>query len=195
MPGRKTRDQIIDAADDLFYRRGYAHTSFADIAGAVDISRGNFYYHFKAKDQILDAVIAQRVVDTEQMLADWAAESDDPADRICSFIHILIRNQGDIERFGCPVGTLNTEMRKLDHPAGEQAQRLFALFRDWLTVEFDRLGLGSSAEHLALHLLARSQGVATLSNTFQDREFVDREVTSMRDWLDDQIRSVPSPQS
>ena len=195
MPARKTRDQIIDAADDLFYRRGYAHTSFADIAGAVEISRGNFYYHFKAKDQILDAVIARRLADTEQMLADWADESDDPADRIRSFIHILIRNQGDIERFGCPVGTLNTEMRKLEHPAGAEAKRLFALFRDWLVVEFDRLGLGQNSAQLALHLLARSQGIATLSNTFQDRAFVDREVTAMCDWLDDQIKFCTSASS
>ena len=45
------------AADRLFYRQGYEHTSFADIADAVRISRGNFYYHFKTKDEILDAVI------------------------------------------------------------------------------------------------------------------------------------------
>jgi Bacterial regulatory proteins, tetR family len=42
-----TRDQIVEAADDLFYRQGYEHTSFSDIANAVQISRGNFYYHFK----------------------------------------------------------------------------------------------------------------------------------------------------
>ncbi|MGI9514997.1 MAG: TetR/AcrR family transcriptional regulator, partial [Anderseniella sp.] len=45
-----TRDHIVAAASQLFYRQGYEHTSFADIAGAVRISRGNFYYHFKTKD-------------------------------------------------------------------------------------------------------------------------------------------------
>ncbi|MDD9913854.1 MAG: helix-turn-helix domain containing protein, partial [Rhodospirillaceae bacterium] len=37
----------------LFYRHGFDHTSFADIAEAVQISRGNFYYHFRTKDDIL----------------------------------------------------------------------------------------------------------------------------------------------
>ena len=57
MSDKTTRDHIVEAADQLFYRQGYEHTSFADIADAVHISRGNFYYHFKTKDEILDAVI------------------------------------------------------------------------------------------------------------------------------------------
>ncbi|EBK2060205.1 helix-turn-helix transcriptional regulator, partial [Salmonella enterica subsp. enterica serovar Typhi] len=35
----------IDSADRLFYERGYEHTSFADIADSVQISKGNFYYY------------------------------------------------------------------------------------------------------------------------------------------------------
>ncbi|MEK9971095.1 MAG: helix-turn-helix domain-containing protein, partial [Ferrovibrio sp.] len=53
MGDRTTRDDIVEAADGLIYRRGYDHTSFADIADAVRISRGNFYYHFRTKDEIL----------------------------------------------------------------------------------------------------------------------------------------------
>ena len=38
-----TREHIVRAADELFYQQGFDHTSFADIAKAVNISRGNFY--------------------------------------------------------------------------------------------------------------------------------------------------------
>lgn len=68
MTSPTTREQIVEAADRLFYEHGYARTSFADIAGAVQISRGNFYYHFKTKDEILDAVIALRLANTRRML-------------------------------------------------------------------------------------------------------------------------------
>src|SRR5688500_768121 len=61
MRDKTTRDQIVAAADQLFYRRGFEHTSFSDIADAVRISRGNFYHHFKSKDDILDAVIGARL--------------------------------------------------------------------------------------------------------------------------------------
>lgn len=73
-----TRQHIVEAADDLFYRQGFAHTSFADIAKAVNISRSNFYHHFKTKDDMLDAVIQNRLNKTEQMLADWG-EQDSPS--------------------------------------------------------------------------------------------------------------------
>lgn len=53
-----TRHQIVEAADRLFYERGFEATSFADIAAVVGLSRGNFYYHFRTKDEILEAVIA-----------------------------------------------------------------------------------------------------------------------------------------
>ena len=60
MPNQSTRESIVEAADRLFYQRGYDHTSFADIADDVEISRGNFYHHFKTKDDILAAVISRR---------------------------------------------------------------------------------------------------------------------------------------
>src|SRR5262245_50044496 len=112
-----TRDQIVAAADRLFYRHGYEHTSFADIAAAVRISRGNFYYHFRTKDEILDAVIEARLAGTRAMLAQWEIAGKTPIERIRSFIHILIANQADIQRYGCPVGTLTSELAKLNHAA------------------------------------------------------------------------------
>jgi AcrR family transcriptional regulator len=69
-----TRDRIVEAADQLFYQQGFEPTSFADIAGKVGISRGNFYYHFKTKDEILDAVINLRLSNTEQMLDHWESQ-------------------------------------------------------------------------------------------------------------------------
>ena len=117
MAATDTRAQIVEAADQLFYERGFEHTSFADIAAQVQISRGNFYYHFRTKDEILDAVIRQRLENTQAMLDDWEAEGAGPAERITSFIQILIVNQSKIMAFGCPVGTLTSELAKLGHPS------------------------------------------------------------------------------
>lgn len=183
MSGKTTRDHIVEAADRLFYRQGYEHTSFADIADAVKISRGNFYYHFKSKDEILDAVIDMRLANTRRMLDRWEAEGRNPEDRIRSFIHILIANQQKIERFGCPVGTLCTELAKLDHGSQAGANRLFTLFRVWLRRQFTQLGCKKDADALAMHVLAWSQGVATLANAFHDGKFIKREVKQMCDWL------------
>jgi AcrR family transcriptional regulator len=184
MVEQSTRAEIVAAADDLFYRQGYAHTSFADIASVVEISRGNFYHHFKSKDEILDAVIAARIAETERMLARWERAAKDPADCIRSFIRILVANCADIKRYGCPVGTLTAELAKLGHPAQPGANRLFTLFRDWLARHFTALGRKADADKLALHILARSQGVASLANAFHDEAFIRREVRLMEEWLE-----------
>lgn len=190
MSGKTTRDHIVEAADRLFYRQGYDHTSFSDIADVVRISRGNFYYHFKTKDEILDAVITMRLADTRTMLEQWEVEAQPPADRIRSFIHILVANRADIKRYGCPVGTLSTELAKLDHTAQAEANQLFTLFRVWLRRQFTRLGCKADADALAMHLLARSQGVATLANAFRDEKFIKREVEQMCDWLNSCTQSA-----
>ncbi len=184
MSDQKTRDHIVEAADRLFYRQGYEHTSFSDIANVVKISRGNFYFYFKTKDEILDAVINRRLAETRKMLDGWEIEGKTPADRIRSFIHILIANRADIKRFGCPVGTLCSELGKLNHPAQPEASELFTLFRTWLRKQFVLLGREQDADALAMHLLARSQGVATLASSFQDEAFIRQEVEQMDAWLD-----------
>jgi AcrR family transcriptional regulator len=180
---KTTRDQIIEAADQLFYQRGFEHTSFSDIADAVRISRGNFYHHFKSKDEILDAVIDLRLANTRQMLERWEIEGDNPADRIRRFIHILIDNRAKIKRFSCPVGTLCTELAKLGHPSQGEANELFTLFRIWLRRQFTLLGRKADADELAMHVLARSQGVAMLASAFRDDRFIKQEVQQMCEWL------------
>jgi AcrR family transcriptional regulator len=180
---KTTRDLIVEAADRLFYRQGYEHTSFADIADAVRISRGNFYHHFKTKDEILDAVIGARLDGTRSMLERWTIEGKGPADRIRSFIHILVANQTDIMRHGCPVGTLCSELAKLGHASQAEATKLFTLFRTWLRRQFALLGCEADADARAMHLLARSQGIATLANAFRDEKFIKQEVEAMCDWL------------
>lgn len=183
MGDKTTRDHIVEAANQLFYRKGYGHTSFSDIADAVKISRGNFYYHFKTKDEILDAVIEARLANTRKMLDQWEIEGKQPMDRIRNFINILIANRADIKRYGCPVGTLCTELAKLNHPSQGEANRLFTLFRTWLRRQFELLGRKADADALAMHLLARSQGIATLASAFHDEKFIKQEVRQLYDWL------------
>lgn len=185
-----TRDHIIEAADQLFYRQGFAHTSFSNIADAVQISRGNFYHHFKTKDEILDAVINARLTNTQMMLEKWGIEGKTPEDRIRSFINILIVNKAKIKQYGCPIGTLCTELAKLSHSSQPEANMLFTLFRTWLRRQFTLLGREAVADELAMHLLARSQGVATLANAFHDEKFIKHEVQQMSDWLSSCIKGT-----
>jgi len=51
------KNEILDVAERLFSVKGFDDTSTGDILAEVGIARGTLYYHFKSKEEILDAVI------------------------------------------------------------------------------------------------------------------------------------------
>lgn len=51
------RNEILDTAERLFAEKGFDGTSTNDILNDIGIARGTLYYHFKSKEDILDAMI------------------------------------------------------------------------------------------------------------------------------------------
>lgn len=178
-----TRQQIVAAADELFYRQGFEYTTFSEITKAVGISRGNLYHHFKAKNDILDAVIEARLGKTQETLGLWESEGATPRERIEFYIKSLLNNWSLIKEHGCPVGTLCSELAKLNHVAREDSVKVFVLFREWLKNQFSALHSIEDPDELAMQLLSWGQGVAAMSHAFKDVKYVEREVQKMCDWL------------
>lgn len=66
------RNEILDAADMLFGQKGFDGTSTNDILEMVGIARGTLYYHFKSKEDIMDALIERynvRLLSRAQQMA------------------------------------------------------------------------------------------------------------------------------
>lgn len=180
---KATRDQIVEAADRLIYEKGFEYMAFADLAAAVGISRGNVTFHFQTRDEILAAVIDLRLERTRHILDRWEAQGQSGEERIRCFINILIMNLTKVLLYGCPVGSLCTELAKLEHAELGHAGKAFGLFREWLGRQFEEMGCGERADALAMQVLIWSQGVATLASAFHDEQFVRAEVRRMEDWL------------
>ena len=60
---RDTRKKILEKAKELFNEKGYNMVSISDIAGELDMSKGNLTYHFNKKESIVEALI-QNIPDT-----------------------------------------------------------------------------------------------------------------------------------
>ena len=58
---QKTRDQIMDTAESVFYEKGFTLTTMSDIAEAAKLSRGAVYGHYKGKLELATAM-AERVI-------------------------------------------------------------------------------------------------------------------------------------
>lgn len=52
-----TKEQIMDAAIDLFSRKGYDAVSIREIARTVGIRESSIYNHYKGKEDIMDSIV------------------------------------------------------------------------------------------------------------------------------------------
>ena len=63
-----TRNNLLDAAEQLFQSRGVSHTSLNDIATATGTTRGAIYWHFKDKADLFNAMMERVTLPLEQTL-------------------------------------------------------------------------------------------------------------------------------
>jgi AcrR family transcriptional regulator len=76
------RIQLLDAAAQLFSRRGFHATSMRDIAKAVDMLSGSIYYHFSSKEEMLLAVYAEGARRIGESVDNAIAREHDPWKRL-----------------------------------------------------------------------------------------------------------------
>lgn len=51
------RNEILDTAERLFFTKGYSKTTIIDILNEIGIAKGTFYYYYKSKEEVMDAII------------------------------------------------------------------------------------------------------------------------------------------
>ena len=67
------KNEILDVAERLFGTKGFDSTSTGDILAETGIARGTLYYHFKSKEEILDAMISRmtnRLIEEAKVIAE-----------------------------------------------------------------------------------------------------------------------------
>ncbi|MDO3385858.1 TetR family transcriptional regulator [Gilvimarinus sp. SDUM040013] len=175
-----SRNQILDAAQTLFYQRGFHATSISDIANKAGVFKGNLAYYFKSKQSLLQAVADNRLAQLEETLAGFANFAT-PRERLSAFIGMVEDTRKNLARHGCPMGSLSTEIGKTSLPK-EHTRALLDYCLNWLHGEFNKIEPKSAKQH-AETLLAMAQGTALLAHNFNNEELVRRQCQAMHQWL------------
>ena len=184
--GDSNRQRIIEAADDLFYTRGYNQTSFRDISDKTGIPRGNFYYYFKTKDDILGAVVDSRLTRLRDAIEQCESSTSDPEASLKAFVSNIIDKEKTLQ-FGCSIGTMSSELAKDEETLHKVFAVLFDEMRGWMRGQFDDLGC-QQPDDLAMELLSKMQGAAVVSCAFKDNGFLDRSIAEMQSWVGQQVQ-------
>lgn len=133
--GRATREDILEAAFEVFGREGYRGGSLREIASRVGISHPGLLHHFGSKAELLTAVLARR---DERDGADFDRDVAESGDLFGSLVRAVERNAqrpGIVSLFT----TLAAEATDPDHPAHayfvNRYRSLRARFADSMTAE------------------------------------------------------------
>lgn len=177
------REDIVEKANRLVYTKGFNQTSFADIADELGITKGNLHYHFNSKEELLEAIIAFRVDIIKTNLAQWDEAFPDPIDKLKRFVQMLLNEEKDVVRYGCPIGSLNMELGKYQQSMQEKSRILFDLFLNWLEKIFKQLGKKNS-KSLSRHLLAMAQGTALMTYVYADKKLLKEESVNIINWIE-----------
>ncbi len=181
-----TRERLIESARYLFWERGFAGTSMADLLAHADVNSGSFYHFFESKEALLRAVLDLYLHALRPVIVNPAfAKTDDPAERIFAILagyreRIL---QTDCQ-YGCPLGRLALEIDPENRPAhkliAENFQGWVGAVRECVEQMKDRLPRDTDADALATYVLAVMEGGVMLSRSYGSVEPFDRAVKQLR---------------
>jgi TetR/AcrR family transcriptional regulator, transcriptional repressor for nem operon len=181
-PAGGKRERLIDGARQALHAQGVESTTLADIAKIADVPVGNVYYYFKTKDDLVQAVIAAHADEVEARLAALEHHRT-PKARLKAFIRMLTDQRELAARYGCPQGSLCSELDKRDDELSRSCTLLIRLPIEWAERQFRAMGR-RDARDLAVALISSYQGVALLTNTFRDPELMAREGRRLERWID-----------
>ncbi|MBN0047618.1 TetR/AcrR family transcriptional regulator [Streptomyces actuosus] len=177
------QERLVRAASELLHENGVARTSLAKVAAAADVPLGNVYYYFKTKDELVQAVIAAHAEAIRAELAGLERQHPLPLDRLKAFARSLTRSGAHVSRYGCPHGTLCSELGKREDGPGAAAAALMGEYVDWAQDQFRLLGQ-QDARDLALTLVSVFQGASLLAHTFRDPDVMRGQAEQLERWLD-----------
>jgi TetR/AcrR family transcriptional regulator, transcriptional repressor for nem operon len=97
-----------------------------------------------------------------------------------------------VARYGCPVGTLSSELTKTGDGLGRSAARPMSVIVAWAEAQFREMGR-PDARDLAGTFLAGIQGGALLASTLQDPGIMTRQVEHLERWIDAEEQQAGQP--
>ncbi|MCK9579768.1 MAG: TetR/AcrR family transcriptional regulator [Methanoregula sp.] len=103
------RTEIVDAAEKLFYKKGFDNVTMDEIADAVEFSKGSLYVYFKNKDSLFFAIVARMHREYFRQFRELLDENASGGEQIRTMIRHLVEYTKDHQEYNdmaCTIGPL-----------------------------------------------------------------------------------------
>lgn len=111
------REEILEAATRLFYKKGYQSTSMNDLANEMGLSKSAIYHYFRSKEEILVEIYEKTITDATNELSELASSDKSVIDKLRETIinqieRIMIERQSMLKIFFQEEGQLPDKFHK-----------------------------------------------------------------------------------
>ena len=134
----RTREQLLDSAEQAILAKGFAATSIEELIENVGITKSGFFYHFKDKGTLAHALMSRYVEKDQELLDDTFARADelndDPLHGLLIALKLLAEAMADLpeDKVGCLAAAFcyqdhlfDSEVRRLNAESALLWRRLF----------------------------------------------------------------------
>jgi TetR/AcrR family transcriptional regulator, transcriptional repressor for nem operon len=190
--GRSTREAILDAATRLMHVGGYQRTSLDDVLRESGVGKGNFYYHFRSKEDLGFAILDQLVARFVERTLDpcFAADDRPRLEQIRCFLDRVLEAQRKSNCVGgCAMGNLASELSDVHEGFRARLASVFTAWRARLTaVLADAQARGEVVascrpEPVAHFLVAGLEGGILLTKVSKDIAVLEQCVSELKRYL------------
>jgi TetR/AcrR family transcriptional repressor of nem operon len=191
-PGN-TRQRILDAAFDEFYKNGFQGGSLNRIVDEAGTTKGAVFHHFKGKNDLGYAVVEEIIFsDIKERWLDPLADSVDPIAALKKTMRQFAREEDTNGRLiqGCPLNNLAQEMAPLDEGFRRRLEKIYSAWREALEAAFARgikagtVRKGISPPRVAALVVAALEGIMGTAKNAQSEELLTQAGQGLFDYLD-----------
>ena len=139
--GKRTRERLMDAANDAILTKGFAGTSIDELVEATGITKSGFFYHFRDKGDLARQLLVRFLEEDDAVMDELTARaqalSDDPMRRFLYFLDLYADMMDEVDEVhpGCLVAAVIYQEQAFDRDVREMlfetAMRWRERFRLW----------------------------------------------------------------
>jgi TetR/AcrR family transcriptional regulator, transcriptional repressor for nem operon len=193
--GSETRTKILDVAQESVLAKGFDATSIDEIVAGAEITKSGFFYHFRDKSALAQALI-ERHIEVEDQLFDDIFErarelGDDPLQTMLIGLKLLAELLEDIPggHPGCIIATAAYQDRLFDREVREANARAVLGWRQRFRAMLDDIAKtyvmrdDVDLDQLADMISAIIEGGLVMSRALGEPSITAQQVLLMRSYL------------
>ena len=193
--GESTREHILEKAEGLIMYKGYAGTSIDDVLGETGLTKGAFFYHFKNKNELAQALVERFWKNDLNLFNGFSKRanelSEDPLQNLLIFLKLFEEYINALEE--PPPGCMFASYLYEQYHFNENIKKFInQAFSEWKNMFRSRLRKiqekypsqnGANIDELSDMIMSLIEGGFILAKSYNDGNVISRQVAQFRNYL------------